>query len=117
MVGTREPWSGQTLNNTKQSSLREPFGRLGYVKAPRARGERARWAVAAPRLAGRAGGERAWSAGARDTEPSSARRGRAGPGAPGRDVKPPGGPAEQRVLGSAIVAAARRVGGMRSARM
>src|SRR3954454_12140790 len=112
-----EPGRGPFLKNTKRSSPRGHFGRFGYVKLPRAPGERARWTVAAPRLADRAGGGRAWVAGARDTEPSSARRGRAGPGPPGRDVKPPGGPAEQRVLQSAVVAAARRVGGMRSARM
>src|SRR3954453_20390620 len=63
---------------------------------------------------GRGGRLGAW---ARETEPSSAGRGHAGPVAPGRDVKPPGGPAEQRVLQSAVVAAARRVGGMGSARM
>src|SRR3954452_23175215 len=112
-----EPGRGRNLKNTKRSSPGGHFGRFGYVKAPRAPGERARWVVAAPCSTDRAGGGRAWGAGARDTEPSSARRGRAGPVAPGRDVKPPGGPAEQRVLGSAIVAAARRVGGMRSARM
>src|SRR4051794_1752257 len=60
-----EQGRGPFLKNTKRSSLRGPFGRFGYVKAPRARGERARWVVAAPCLAGRAGGGRAWALGAR----------------------------------------------------
>src|SRR4051794_20699494 len=66
---------GPFLNNTKRSSPGGHFGRFGNVKLPRARGERARWVVAAPHATDRAGGGRAWAAGARDTEPSSARRG------------------------------------------
>ena len=63
----------------------------------------ARWGAWRPPCStGRAGGGRAWVAGARETEPSSARRGRAGPVLPDGDVKPSGGPAEQRVLESAL---------------
>src|SRR3954449_7244755 len=51
---------GRNLKNTKRSSPGGHFGRFGYVKAPRAHGERARWAVAAPCSADRAGGGRAW---------------------------------------------------------
>ena len=96
------PGRGPFLKNTKRSSPGGHFGRFGNVKLPRARGERALGVVAAPCPTGRAGGGRAWVAGARETEPSSARRGRAGPVLPGGDVKPSGGPAEQRVLESAL---------------
>src|SRR4051794_11695153 len=70
-----EPGRGPFLKNTKRSSPGGPFGRFGYVKPPRARGERALGGVAAPCSTDRAGGGRAWVAGARETEPSSARRG------------------------------------------
>ena len=63
----------------------------------------ARWGVWRPpaRRVGRAGGAPG-VAGARETEPSSARRGRAGPVLPDGDVKPAGRPVEQRVLESAL---------------
>src|SRR3954470_23075611 len=46
--GGTEPGRGPFLKNTKRSSPGGHFAPFGYVKAPRAPGERARWAVAAP---------------------------------------------------------------------
>src|SRR4051794_10553467 len=61
--GGTEPGRGRNLKNTNRSSPVGHFGRLGYVKPPRAPGERARWVMAAPCSTGRAGGGRAWGAG------------------------------------------------------
>src|SRR6188508_1389309 len=96
-----EPGRGPFLKNTKRSSPEDHFGRFGNVKLPRALRERAIGLGGSP-ADGSGGRGRAWAAGARETEPSSARRGRAGPVVPDGDVKPPGGPAEQRVLESAL---------------
>src|SRR6476661_6324718 len=53
----RPGWGrGPFLKNTKRSSPEGHFGRFGYVKPPRARGERALVVMAAPRPTGRAGG-------------------------------------------------------------
>src|SRR3954451_25335929 len=86
------------------------FGRSGYVKPPRALGERALGGVAAPCSTDRAGGGRAWGCGGRETEPSSARRGPRVPGSPTVTSSRRAGPRNWRVLKSAVVAAARRVG-------
>ena len=56
----RRPGRGPFLKNTKRSSPGGHFGRFGYVKLPRARGERALGGVAAPCPTDRAGGGRAW---------------------------------------------------------
>ena len=100
--GTMEPRRGPFLKNTKRSSPGGHFSCFGNVKAPRARGERARWGVAAPCPTDRAGGERAWGCrGARNGAVVRAARS-TGPVCPGGDVKPSGRPVKQRVLESAL---------------
>ena len=99
---------GRTRGEDRSSKIRNGplrgaiLGVLAMLSCHALAGSARWWVVAAPCSTDRAGGGRAWAAGARETEPSSARRGRAGPVLPGGDVKPSGGPAEQRVLESAL---------------
>ena len=97
-----DPGRGPFLKNTKRSPPRGHFSCFGNVKLPRARGERARWVVAASRSTDRAGGgARLGCGGARNGAVVRAARS-TGPGVPDGDVKPSGRPAEQRVLESAL---------------